>query len=480
MSSSVALPLEIRSALAGCQGGTDPEERLVAALAQAIQDGRLLGGTILPPERQLSAYLGVGRRVIAAAYGRLETQGLVERMQGRGTLVTGGVGSRGDMQAARRASSLQANATFRDLGARHQHAVDLRSGSGRPSEPILARLQAALGRVDLSALIETAGYYPHGLPVLRERLAAHLSAIGSATSPDELLITTGAQQALALTASSRVTSGDTVVVEDPTFSGTIDALRSAGTRVLGVRVGARGINLDVLEATLSRITVTAIAVSPSAQTPTGATLTLADRIRLLELARRARSVIIEDETMAELSLGTAPPPALFTLDPGAVVSVGSLSKLIWGGLRIGWVRAPRATIDQIAIVKAANDLGSSVIGQAVAAELLVEAVAIRERRRRELAERLAAITCALEARLPEWTVRAPTGGVTLWVRLPSGSATELAARAEQAGLLITPGPVSSPTGSFDDHLALPFDHEPDVLTAVAERLASVWRQAGRR
>lgn len=474
------LGLDMRAALGAWEHGPGPAgERLAAALAGAIADGRLVAGTLLPPERRLCAQLGVGRAVVAAAYGRLERDRLVERRQGRGTQVTGPVAHRLDARAAQRATALQANVGLHGLGTRHLHAIDLRSGSGAPSPAVVGAMERALSGVPLRRLAGSAGYHPRGLPLLRERVAAHLTALGLPTDDPEVLITTGAQQALTLVAACYVPPGGTVVVEDPGFNGIVDAFRSAGARVLGVRVGPDGVDSASLEATLARNAVSAVVLTPTFQTPTGATVPGEVRRELVALARRTGALLVDDGTAAELSLGAEPPPPLaHTAPAGSVLSIGSLSKLVWAGLRVGWIRAPRVMIDQIAAIKGASDLGSSVIGQAVAAELLADAAPLREIRRRELRARLQVLGDALRSELPEWEWRPPGGGVSLWVRLPAGGATDLAHRAEGAGLLVTPGPAASPTRSFDDHLVLPFDHEPDVLRAAVERLAALWRADG--
>ena len=310
--------------------------------------------------------------------------------------------------------------------------------------------------------------------MLRARVAAHLADDGLPTDPDEVLITSGAQQALSLTAAAYVTAGATVVVEDPTFPGTVDAFRAAGARVLAVSVGPAGVDLASLAATVARNDVAAVALSPTFQTPTGTTLEADGRRAVAALAARTGTLLIDDRTVAEIPLGHDQPPPLATYAPeGAVLTIGSLSKLAWAGLRIGWIRAPRAMVDQLAALKGSSDLGSSLIGQVIAAEVLAGATALRALRAAELGARLDALSGALGARLPHWTWRRPDGGCLLWVRVPGGAATALAHRAEAAGLLVTPGPVASPSGRFDDHLVLPFDHEPAVLLAAVDRLAGL-------
>jgi DNA-binding transcriptional MocR family regulator len=197
-----------------------------------------------------------------------------------------------------------------------------------------------------------------------------------------------------------------------------------------------------------------------------------------ELARfgRASGVpIIEDTTLTELALGCEPPPPLAAYGRDAdVVSIGSLSKLFWAGLRVGWIRASRSTIAQLGQLKAVADLGSSLVSQAIAVSMLADAERITDLRRRELTKRLALLEDLMHGLLPDWRWRRPKGGLSIWARLPAGNSTELAQMAGRHGVLIAPGPLMSPSGRFEEFVRLPFDHEPAVLREGVRRLASAW------
>jgi DNA-binding transcriptional MocR family regulator len=456
-------------------GGGPRARRLAETLRAAIDQGRLPAGTRLPPERTLAARIGVGRGTVATAYATLARAGLVVRRQGRGTEVAGGDGALGSGRAAELATSLHRNLLFRGLGEGPAEAIDLLASCAPPGAPVRAAIAAALADVDLDELATDQGYHPLGLPPLRRAVAEHLTARGLPTDEDEILVTGGAQQAISLVASSVCRPGQLVVLEDPTFPGAIDAFRTAGTRVLTVPVRDTGADVELLRATLAGSDVTAVYVMPTFQNPTGAVMPEAARRDLARLSHATGVPIVEDDVLAGLALGGDPPPPLAAFDRRApIISLGSLSKLFWGGLRIGWIRASPAAIAQLGRLKAVSDLGTSLLSQAVAIGLLRDVTRIEDIRRGELDDRLAVLSASLEQQLPDWSWNAPLGGLALWARLPEGSATELAHVARRHGVAIVPGSVMSPTGSHDDFVRLPIDHEPHVLEEGIRRLALAW------
>jgi DNA-binding transcriptional MocR family regulator len=474
-------PVELRDALDGWRRGTGPlHQRLATALADAAGRGELLPGTRLPPERDLAAHLGVARTTVSAAYRQLEHGGLVARRQGRGTHVTGADGALAGGRAAELTTSLQRNVLFRRLGEDPPDAVDLLGSYEVPSQAIREVLASAGAAVNVGELAEGRGYLPLGYPPLRRAVAAHLTARGLATDEEETLITAGAQQALSLLASYYVTPGSTVVVEDPTFPGAIDAFRTAGARILTVPVGQAGADAGLLAATVSQSPVRAVYLMPTFQNPTGCVAPAQARRELTRLCQVSGVPLIEDNTMADLALGSEPPPPLSAYARDAQIAlVGSLSKVFWAGLRIGWIRAPRPVIAQLGRLKAVTDLGTSLVSQAIAVNLLTDSAHILDLRRRELTERLALLQDLLGRHLPGWTWRQPGGGLCLWARLPDGSSTDLAQIAARHGVLIAPGPVMSATGRFDEHVRLPFDYRKETLEQGISRLGHAW-QAYRR
>ncbi len=472
------LPPELRTVLAGWRSGEGPlRDRLAAALRLGIEGGELMPGVRLPPERALAAQLGVGRGTVVGALATLGDLGLVERRQGSGTVVRSEATALGSGRAAELATALQRNLLFRGLHAADDVAVDL-IGTCAPAGPAVREaLRAATAAIDLDRLGTHHGVQPLGHPPLRRAVATHLTSLGLPTTAEEVLITGGAQQAISVLATCLLEPGAVVVVEDPTFPGAIDAFRTAGARIVTVPVHASGVDLDALAAAMADHPVRAVYLMPTFHNPTGATLPEPGRRRLAALARAYDVPVIEDDALAELSHGgTPPPPVAAHAGGGPVLTLGSLSKLFWGGLRIGWIRGPRPLIAHLGRVKAVADLGTSIIGQAIAVGLLDRAPEIRELRRRELGEALDLLTGLLTRQLPGWTWRRPEGGSSLWVRLPFGSASELAALAGGHGVAIVPGPVMSARGAFDDHVRLPLARDAATLRDGVGRLARAWRE----
>jgi DNA-binding transcriptional MocR family regulator len=195
------------------------------------------------------------------------------------------------------------------------------------------------------------------------------------------------------------------------------------------------------------------------------------------LCRISGIPVIEDNTVADLSLGGEPPLPLAAYARGAHITlVGSLSKVFWAGLRVGWIRAPRPVIAQLGRLKAVADLGTSLVSQAIAVHLLHDGDRIRRLRRREVAERFAVLQDLLQRGLPDWSWRRPEGGLTVWAQLPDGSSSDFAQIARRYGVLIAPGPVMSATGRFDDYVRLPFDYQPETLREGIGRLARAWQE----
>jgi DNA-binding transcriptional MocR family regulator len=217
-------------------------------------------------------------------------------------------------------------------------------------------------------------------------------------------------------------------------------------------------------------------VATTYNNPTGTLLSAARRRQLLELARRSSWTIVEDETLCDISLRDAmPPPPIAALDPTAdVITIGSACKLFWGGLRIGWLRAPASIIDEVAPMKVVADLGTSLVGQALCAELLPLRDRVRAERREALGVRYQALGAALTAQLPGWRWSEPRGGSTLWIELPHGDSAAFAQIAAGFGVILAPGNVFSSADRYARRLRLPFVLAPDVLRTGVSRLAAAW------
>jgi DNA-binding transcriptional MocR family regulator len=465
-------PLEFAHLLGRWSLGEGPAyHRLAGAIRQALERGELSQGARLPAERQIARVLGVSRTTVVAALDVLRSQGWVESRQGSGTRVRGGLNSP--------RSGPEEAPTFR----RHPVYRGLIEGSGGTIEFLAAHLPAAGLTPELLSfdaevveeLLRGPGYVPMGLPELRRAVALRLTKSGVPTSADEILITSGAQQAIALTAAALVAPGDGVVVENPTYLGAIDILTSRGARLLPVPVGKEGARVDAIREVIRRASPRLLYLMPTFQNPTGALMPEKERRIVARLSEETGVPVLEDNTLAELSLGADPPPPLAAFAPKArILTVGSLSKLFWGGLRIGWIRTSEEILARIARLKIIADLGGSLLSQLAAVKLLARAERVKQIRHKQVRERFECLTRSLSRYLPDWTWVPPAGGLSLWVKLPSGDAAEFSQVALRHGVSVVPGPLASPDGSLSEYLRLPFVLEREPMEEGVRRLARAW------
>ena len=448
--------------------------RLAASLRDGIRAGRLSGGTRLPPERRLAEYLEIGRNTVVRAYALLEADGLVVRRRGSGTLVTttalGGGRSRGDLSAV-----TQASVVVRLVTESAVDSVDLLGAHALLDSEVDGVVREVIAAVDASHALHQPGYFPLGYPPLRAAIAAHLSARGLPTDSDQVLVTSGAQQAITVIGLGLIRGRRNVVIEDPTFPGAIDSFRLAGGRLLSVPLNADGTDLDRLGALGEDADIAFAYLMPTFHNPTGALMPTTARQRIAEFADATGLVVVEDDALAELGLiDQQPPPVAAFATSGTVLTIGSLSKLFWGGLRVGWIRGPREVIGQLGQVKATLDLGSGVVSQLIALRLLEHASTVRQRRRTQNLESLDHLEGLLASHLPAWTWIRPVGGLSLWARLPVGHATDLARIALRHHVAIVPGSVMSPRGGFDEFVRLPLGRDATTMTLAIQRLTAAW------
>ena len=242
-----------------------------------------------------------------------------------------------------------------------------------PGLPELAEELIDLASGDLPALLDDVGYHPRGLSVLRERIAEHFTESGLPTDADEIVVTTGAHQAIALVTQMYLRTGAAVVIEQPSWPGCFDLFGAAGGRVVGVPLDDAGIRPDLLTAAFAEHQPAMLFVMPTFHNPTGRLMSANRRRQVAELAAKHGVVVVEDNAYSAWDPAgpSIPPPlAAYAPDEAEVLTIGSVSKAVWGGLRIGWIRASRPLAERLARHKALADLGSPVIDQALTARLL--------------------------------------------------------------------------------------------------------------
>ncbi|WP_372352574.1 PLP-dependent aminotransferase family protein [Streptomyces sp. KL116D] len=445
-------------------GGGALPARLAAALADLAERGDVPAGTVLPSQRELAAVLGVSRSTVTAAYALLESDGRLESRRGSGSRLRGAGALDRHVGEGRLASFDTRTAP-----------VDLSSGA-LPGLRVVTEAFGELGPADLAGPLRTDGYHPHGLPKLREGIAAYYRAAGLPTRAEQILVTTGSQQAVWLIAQALVDPGDTVVVENPTYRGALEALRARGARIVpvgGDRPGAGRAGADVaaLRALLgTSVRPRLVYLQPSVHNPTGRTLDSAARGAWTSVLADHGLTSVEDSSCAELTLSDGAPPGPL---PSSDFTIGTFSKLFWGGLRIGWIRASAPAVARLAGLKKAVDLACPVLEQLVAVRLLARLPEARAERRAALRDGLATAEEVLRERAPDWEWDRPAGGPALWVRVPGADTESLAQQARRRGVAVVPGSAFSAVDGFRDRVRLPFAHDRAVLAGAVEVLRGI-------
>ena len=478
-------------------------QQLVTLFQTLIDSGELTPGERLPATRALAADVSINHLTAVRVYRRLAELGYVTSAVGRGTFVR----QRVPVPAAGVAGAVQASdgddwqlgmlavrpMTYADEMLRDSLHAPLTGdaialGSGFPDPALcpsaeLAALAAEIARDNPRAVTDY--LQVEGLPQLRERLAELGRDAGYASSADEILVTSGARQALDLVARALLGPGDVAVIESPTFAGALASLQATGARVLPLPVDGEGADIDALERILARHEVKLVVLQEACQNPTGADLSPPRRARLLELARTRGFFVMDDGVYATMRFDGAPLRRMRADAPSHVIYVDSLSKTIGGGLRIGWIAASGPVMSRLIQLKIDSDIHTSALPQYLAAgylrgdrhELLLRKALPVYRRRRD------ALLAALERHLAHdatWTV--PTGGHHVWVTLrePIDERT-LYVEAMRAGTAFLPGGAVMAEKSSRTSVRLSFGLvEPELHDEGVRRLAVALREVRRR
>ncbi|WP_337003349.1 MULTISPECIES: aminotransferase-like domain-containing protein [unclassified Microbacterium] len=314
---------------------------------------------------------------------------------------------------------------------------------------------------------------------LRDEVARRYTADGLPTTASEVIITTGSQQGLGLLATALIDPGDTVLVEEPCYLAALQTFALAGARVIGVPYAGDVLDLEALEQLAAEHSPRFFYTVPTFQNPTGRTHGLDARRDIAAIAQRRGFRIIEDEPYRQLRYSGEALPSLAAFAPGHVLSLGSFSKVIAPGLRIGWIRTTADIRPSVTIAKQAADLHTSTIDQAAAAHYLVSGRSepALDRIRAAYAARRDAMLEALPSALPAGsTWNRPDGGMFVWARLPEGmDATGMLTRALELDVAYVPG-VSFFSGVPDDRtLRLSFTtYSPALIAEGLSRLGAAW------
>jgi 2-aminoadipate transaminase len=420
--------------------------QLFEQMALKIRSGAWPRGEKLPATRELAGQLGLNRTTISAAYELLEAEGLITGQVGRGSFVTGNSGDSGvvDWKALLERGGETPGSGQVNLNTRGaiSFAMSRPSRALFPLDEFRASCATVLGRADLADILQLGS--PSGYEPLRRHLLEEARRQGAAAPGDDLLITNGCQQALDLIGRVLLRPGDAVAVEEPIYTGLKSLLSGMGAQLVGIPVGAEGMEVGQLERVLERERPRFLVVTSNFQNPTGATLPLSSRRALLEAARAARVPVIENDAYGELRYRGEALPSIKQLDEqGGTVLLRSFSKVSFPGLRVGWALGPKPLMDRLRHAKESSDLHTDQLSQAVLLDF-VESGRLEAHRGRVLqagAERLEATLEACRRYLPagtRWT--RPEGGMNVWVKLPEPlDAAELLPRAQKEGVAYLPG-----------------------------------------
>ena len=456
-------------------------------LKEMIFSGALPQGFMLPPERRLAAALGVNRSTVLNAYRELKADGLVAAHVGRGTIVLPRSGM--DAKSVGVADPLPWRQLFRELPAGAQDplirnllelterkdvislSIGLPSPSALPMGAFRELTDDIVEEIGSPALLHcpTEGHTP-----LRETINRWLATRGILCSPAEVLILSGSQQGLDLAARAFLEPGDKVIIEEPSYIGALQVFRNAKVRLIGVPTDENGMRTDILEILLERQRPKLIYTLPTFQNPSGAVLSPDRRRHLLELAYRYRVPVLEDDTYSELRYEGEPLPSLKAMDKhGYVLYLSTFSKVLFPGLRIGWLVAPKPVVHQFALLKQAADLHSNSIGQFVLDRFIKRGLfeSHLEGTRKLYAGKRDAMHQALSSGRSqgmEW--KKPKGGFYIWCRLTDRvDRSQLLSGAVNAGVSFLPGWSCFADEPGDTFLRLNFSYP--TLEQISEGIA---------
>lgn len=465
--------------------GSGPLYRqLAAAIRRGIGEGALPAGSALPAERRLAAVLAVSRATVVAAYDQLRGEGTVESRRGSGTRIARTARAGRVPGGDGRVPGGHSAQLFQRLIDGPGNVLTLASAAGMADVVVPAALGDVLHH-DLADAMLDPGYQPHGLTRLREAITGYLNDLGLPSTPNEILVTTGAHQAIDLVAQLYLRPGSRVAVEAPGWPACYDVFRAAGATLAPVPIDQDGVRPEALATVLAESPIDLVYLMPTFHNPTGALLAAARRRRIVELAAEHDVVVVADDTLSGVSLGHDVPPPLPAFAaaagnrPVTLIQLGSLSKSVWGGLRVGWAHASADVIGRLARRKALADLGSPIIDQLVAARIVPGLPALVDRRVPERQKQLATIEALLAAHLPTWRWRTPLGGPSLWVELPGADTTVFSQIALRHGVEAIPGRSMDVSGGHVSFLRLPYCFPEELMAEVVRRLAAAWAELER-
>jgi DNA-binding transcriptional MocR family regulator len=447
--------------MGGWQAGSarGPAYRQVQqALRLLILDGRLPIGLRLPGERNLAETLGISRTTVATAYAELRDLGFITSRHGSGSVT--------------RLPRELPDSPSHDPGTAE---IDFSIAALPAPKEVHAAYTEALA--ELPRHLPGIGYEPAGLDDLRTAIAERYERHGLPTDPAQILVTQGAQHGLVLLLGLLARPGEPVAIDHPTYSKAIEAIRAASCQPIAVNLPDSGWDVEQWRTTIAQTGSKLCYLLPDFHNPTGRLMGAECRHDFAEVAARTGCHLAVDETMIDLWLDVPRPPSLASFDrEERVITLGSMGKSFWGGLRMGWIRASRDIVATLSAARAANDMGSPILEQLAATALLRRPDDVLHERRQAIRKQRDHLLALVSQRLPDWQFELPPGGLSAWAELPRPLSSAMAVAAHDLGVRIAPGSRFGVGGAFERFVRLPFSLPRPALTDVVDRLAHAWCQ----
>ncbi len=462
-------------------------QQIVNYIKKKIANGEWPVGYRLPPQRELAKMFGVNRSTVITALDELMADGLIQGETGKGTRVVNNSWSllsstALDWQHYVEAGMYRPNLpTIQQINQAEADRNILRLSTGELSPDLFPKkemgriISRVAGSIDELGYEEPKGYFP-----LRQEISRYVKQFGIEASPSSILIVSGALQALQLISVGLLQRGSTVFLEKPSYLFSLPIFQSAGIQLFGLPVDEQGIQTDLISMYNKKHHRSILYTIPSFHNPTGLVMSQARRQRLYQICEAEQLPVIEDDVYRELWFDTPPPSPIKSMDKnGLVLYLGSMSKTLSPGLRIGWVIGPESVINRLFDIKMQTDYGTSSLSQRVAMEWFSTGLYEEHLQhvRHQLKKRRDVAIEAMESfftDIAEWSV--PQGGFYIWAKiLPKISMKKLFSRALSEGILINPGYVYQQKD--DRYIRISYSYASlSALRAGIERLAGMIRE----
>ena len=446
--------------------------RLSTALVKAINHGDLPKGSGIPPERVLADILGISRGTVASALKTLRESGHIESRRGSGSRVR-----ESPPAPDRHQEAILSNPFLRTALLPDREMIWFTLAKMPASDEVREAVQTALTGADLDTLLATHGYATVGTPSLREAIARHYTDWGFPTKQQEILVTSGAQQALSLVMADTVASGGPIVIEDPSYSGAVDFLHASDTNPTALPAAADGSHIKHIPRALAERPGGLVYLVTSFHNPTGSVLSDSARRLAADVFESTDALLVEDSSLSHVTLGSPPPlPLSATMRHPNTVVIDSISKVFWGGLRVGWVRSSADVIRRLSRLKSVHDLATSILSQVVGTLLLPQLPDAGRRLEERILPRLELLMGLIDEHLPEWSYVRPDGGFSLWVTIPFGDSEKFTELAMLHGVAVVSGNTFSATATQPRCLRIPFVLDEESIREGVHRLTKAWAE----